>query len=253
MKENSTNQKPPTLYVQPIRTRLFHEGEELANFIIEHITPELIREKMVIAVTSKIVSLAEQRLVARDSITKADLVEREAEVNLGHIGYDHYLTIKHGLFIPSAGIDESNSEDGSFILYPVDPFLSAKSLWSALKKKWQVSELGIVMTDSHTTPLRRGVTGISLAHWGFHGLKSMVDAPDLFGRPLKVTTVNIADALAASAALMMGEASERCPLAVIEHSDLSFADTINPSEVRISMEEDLYSPFFKHAAIKRPR
>lgn len=239
-----------SLQVQAIPTRIFRVGESLAQFVHQQVPAELVQEQMVIAVTSKIVSLAEKRLVDRSALSKAELVRREADHNFGEVAYGCFLTVKHGLFIPSAGIDESNSEQDQFILYPEDPFASARALWQALRERWGLRELGILLTDSHTTPLRRGVTGISLAHCGFGGLTDLIGAPDLFGRRMQMTTVNVADGLAAAATLMMGEANEARPLAVIRHPGLSFAAETNPEEVRMPLEQDLYYPFFRDRLLR---
>lgn len=233
------------LFVQALTTRIFHKGESLSDFIADQVPKELIQESMILAVTSKVVSLAENRLVDKSTITKGRLIEQEADHNLGEVGYGCFLTIKHGLFIPSAGIDESNSENDQYILYPEDPFRSARNLWEGLTKHWKLKQLGILMTDSHTTPLRRGVTGIALAHWGFKGLKDIVGTPDLFGRKMKMTTVNVADALASAATLLMGEASESRPLAILKYEDLQFSAAIDPNELKMPIEDDLYRPFFE--------
>ena len=233
------------LQVHPIPTRVFRQGENLLEFICEQTPPALVRERMVLAVTSKVVSVAECRMLQKSSIEKENLIAQEADHNLGEVAYGCYLTIKHGLFIPSAGIDESNSEKGEYILYPEDPFGSAEALWWGLRERWNLRELGILLTDSHTTPLRRGVTGIALAHWGFRGLKNLVGAPDLFGRRLEVTTVNIADALASAATLLMGEANESRPLAAIFAQDLVFREGGDEKELKIPVEHDLYYPFFR--------
>lgn len=235
-----------SLITTPVQTRIFKVGEDLAQFIVDHVDRSQVHESMILAVTSKIVSLAEGMLVPRSSIDKHALIEREADHNLGEVGYGCYLTIKDGLFIPSAGIDESNSEDDDYILYPKDPFLSAQKLWESLKSKWNINSLGVIITDSHTTPLRRGVTGIALSYWGFHGLKDMVGSPDLFGRKLQMTTVNLADGLATAATLLMGEANESRPLAILSGAEVQFADQIDPSEIRMNLTQDLYYPFFKH-------
>jgi F420-0:gamma-glutamyl ligase len=189
--------------------------------------------------------LAEKQLVDKNSIGKKQLIEQEADRCLGEVGHGCILTIKHGLFVNSAGIDESNSESGQYILYPPDPFLSAKNLWMGLRKSWNLKKLGVILTDSHTMPLRRGVTGISLAHWGFQGLKNLVGRPDLFGRQIQMTSVNLADGLASAATLLMGEANESRPLAIIQCKDIVFADEIDSSELKVPFENDIYYPFFK--------
>jgi len=234
-----------SLTVQPIRTRIFRTSESIVDFVVDHVDSALVKESMVVAVTSKIVSLAENRLVDRSSISKRDLIAREADENLGEVAHGSFLTIKHGLFILSAGIDESNSEDNQYILYPEDPFLSAKNLWQGLRDRWKLKHLGVILTDSHTTPLRRGVTGLALSHWGFRGLKDLVGSPDLFGRKMKMTTVNVADSLAVTATLLMGEANEAQPLAILHGAPVEFVDHVEKTELTMPLAEDLYAPFFK--------
>ena len=71
------------------------------------------------------------------------------------------------------------------------------------------------MTDSHVTPLRRGVTGLALAYAGFEGVESQVGKPDLHGHPLRFTEKAVADDLAAASVLVTGEAGESTPFAVV--------------------------------------
>lgn len=228
--------------VHPVRSRIFHPREALVPYILESIPREKVKEKMVLAVTSKIVSLAENALVARtgDDEQKRKLIEDESEAFLGETLFGVALTIKHGLLIPSAGIDESNSENGDFILFPKDPYASAKELHEALRKAWGLRDLGIIITDSHTQPLRKGVTGIGLSHFGFKATRNLVGKADLFGREARMTHVNVLDALANAAVYQMGEISERCPLAIIYGSDAEFSESSSVKEIQIPADEDLY-------------
>ena len=228
------------LTVQPIKTRIFHPGQNLTHFVLESVPKP--RSRTVIAVTSKLVSLAENRVVPRDSTDKKSLVQKESDKFLGEIGHGCFLTVKHGLLIPSAGIDESNSASGDYILFPEGPYASARKLWLELREAWALPELGIVLTDSRTSPLRRGVTGICLAYWGFKGLRNLIGTPDIFGRELKMTQINLADGLAGVAVMMMGEGKETTPLALIEGAEVEFQDRTEPGEVAMPFEEDLYYP-----------
>lgn len=228
--------------VRAIRTELYRSDQDLGDFLIQSLQSLEPRDGWIIAVTSKIVSLSENRLVPRHSTSKAELVQRESDVYLGEIAYDCHLTIKHGLLIPSAGIDESNSESGSYILYPKDPFASAKKLHTHLCSSFSLAKLGVIITDSHTTPLRRGVTGISLAYWGIRGIANLMGHPDLFGKPLRMTSVNVVDALAGAAVFAMGEANDQRPLAIIDGVEAEFTDHMDSQEVAIPLEEDLYAP-----------
>ncbi len=226
--------------VVPVRTSIFKRGESLADFIHRAVAPEQIRDGMVLAVTSKIVSLAEHAVVAREGVDKRELIERESERFLGETLFGVALTIKHGILIPSAGIDESNSEDGSYILFPKDPYASARKLHGELRARWGITRLGVLITDSHTQPLRKGVTGIALSHWGFRATRNLVGEKDLYGREMKMTHVNVIDALAVAAVYEMGEVSERRPIAMLYGSGVEFVDETSIEEIRIAPEEDLY-------------
>lgn len=234
-------QKSNILTVKPLATSTFKLSDNFDDFLINHLKDEDLEGK-VLAITSKIISLAEKRIVPKGEISKRDLVKREADVYLGEGGYDIELTIKHNILIPSAGIDESNAEGDFYILFPEDPFASAQRIWKLLKHKFNLKNLGILVTDSHCEPLRQGVTGICLSYWGFKPIRSLIGEKDLFGRELKFTHVNIADSLAAAAVLMMGESRESQPLALIEAPALEFTEAVNPKDLCMPLEKDLFKP-----------
>ena len=234
-----------------IQTSIFKKDMDLADFIASHTLDYAFKNKIqlegtVIAITSKIVSIAENRLIPKNSISKFDLIKKEADIFLAKAAYDVCLTIKCGIVIPSAGIDESNSESGDYILFPINPYESAKKLWEALIQKLAVKNLGIIITDSHTHPLRRGVTGIALSHWGFKATKNLIGEKDLFGRELRYTAVNAVDALAVTAVYTMGEVNECKPIAIIESPAVDFCESIDPKEIQIEPETDLYYPLLKN-------
>lgn len=235
-----------SLAVSPIQTSIFHPGENLTEFVLKNVPQTLWKERLILAITSKIVSLAEHRLVPADSIDKKSLIGQEADHNLGEIGHGVTLTIKHGLLVASAGIDESNSESGDYILYPRDPYSSAETLRKNLQKALGLKELGLIMTDSRTGPLRLGVVGVSLASAGFYPVRNMIGQNDIFDRPLKTTKINLVDSLAAVAVLMMGEANERCPLALIENAPVQFTETFNREDLEVPLSEDMYLPLYEH-------
>ena len=233
--------------VEAIRTDRVDQAQDL-NAFVERFLPQL-EENSIVVITSKIVSLCEGRTISKKDVKKCDLIAREAEKIIPNEEIQDtsiVLTYTHGLLIPSAGIDESNGQD-TFILYPKNPFSSAFKLWQFLRTKHDLKNLGIIISDSHTTPLRKGVTGIALAWWGFDPLKSYVGSPDLFGHPLRVTYVNVADALAISAVFAMGEGAECTPIALIQEAPhVAFnAQSHNRSEIAIDPQEDLYQPFLR--------
>lgn len=226
----------------PIKTRVFVQDEDLVSFIVAHVPA--IAEYSVLAVTSKIVALAQGRTVPIEGTDKDELIKSESEFALKTELV--WLTIKDGNVLPSAGVDESNAQ-GVYVLLPSDSFESANALRSALCAYYRIQNLGVLITDSRTAPLRTGVTAVGLGWAGFKGIRDYVGTPDIFGRVFKYERVNVVDSLATSAAFVMGEGAEQQPLALITNAPVEFThEAIDPLETRIDPRDDLYKPFFDH-------
>lgn len=236
------------LKVKALSTKVYHLGDNFTDFLIKNIKG-VLKEEMILAVTSKVVSLSENRIISKANVNKKTLIKKEADYYLGEIGYNCHLTIKHGLMIPSAGVDESNAEKDFYILYPENPFRSAKKIYDIIRKKLHLKKFGVLLTDSHTKPLRRGVLGTALAYYGFKGVESKIGTKDLFGKELKITQINIADALAVAATFSMGEGNESRPLAIIK-APVKFTKRSDHKKLCIPLEEDLYKPLLKKALKK---
>ncbi|OHA42650.1 MAG: hypothetical protein A3H68_01855 [Candidatus Taylorbacteria bacterium RIFCSPLOWO2_02_FULL_46_40] len=228
------------MIIQPIKTRVFLEGDDLFTFITDYF--KKLSEKSVLVVTSKIVALAERRTaVAKNIEMKEKLVRAESEFAIPTKYV--WLTIKDGMVMASAGIDESNA-NGKLILLPKDSFKTARLLRNKLQKHYGIRHLGILITDSRTIPLRAGVTGVAVGYAGFRGIKDYRGTPDIFGRKFKFSRTDVADGLAAAAVLVMGEGDERQPLAIIVRAPVEFCDRVNRAELRIDIQEDMYRPLF---------
>lgn len=165
-------------------------------------------------------------------------------------------TMKNNLLVPTAGIDESNA-NGYYILWPKEPAQTAKKLHSWLKKTYGLKNCGVIIIDSHSLLLRRGVVGVSLAHHGFLPLQDYRQGADLFGDKLTITQLNIVDSLAAAAKLTIGEGAEGTPLALI--SDVPFVRLSEKplpiekpySSLKVAEDEDIYAPLLKSAPWKK--
>lgn len=216
------------------------------------------QEKSILAISSKVIAITEGRVLPLHTVDRDRLVEKEADYFLPPETnkYGFHITIKHGTIIASAGIDESNG-NGFFVLWPKDPQRSANSIRAFLKKKFVLENVGVIIVDSKTSPLRWGVTGAILAHSGFSALKDYVGKPDIFGRPLHVTKANIADGLAAAAAVAMGEGAEQTPIALIEDIPFVRFQKRNPTKDEIAMlkdiamENDIYAPILRSVKWRR--
>lgn len=226
--------------VQAIKTRVFKENENLVSFIIEHLPK--VKNGSVIVVTSKIVALSEGRTAERvDVTTKEKLIRAESDFAIPTKWV--WLTYKDGMAVASAGIDESNSETGKFILLPKDSYKAAALLRKALMKKYQVKELAIIIPDSRTVPLRAGATGMALGYAGMKGLRDYRGKEDIFGRKFKFERVGVADGLSTAAMIAMGDGDEQCPLALIEGAHIEFANRVARNELTIPIDDDIYLPF----------
>lgn len=227
--------------VRPIKTNIFKEGKNLADFIVAHV-PKL-KDGSILAVTSKIVALAEGRVVkVKNRKEKEQLIRAESQWQLKVLP-QWWLTVRDGTVVVNAGLDDSNA-DGKTILLPEDSFDTASRLRRKLRAHYKIKNLGIVITDSRTSALREGVTGVALGYAGFRGVKDYRGDADIFGRKLKVTQTNIADSLATVATVVMGEGGERRPLAVIEDAPVVFCEKVNRKELRIAMKYDMYRSLF---------
>lgn len=237
--------------VTAVKTPIVTLGDSLYP-ILEKNLPRL-SEKDIVVVTSKIVSICQKR-VKHPAIDKQRLIEKEADqfIDKNRSRYDVTLTVKNGVMIANSGIDESNG-NGNLVLWPKNPFKVAAEAWHYLRKKYNLSDLGVLITDTRIVPLRWGTIGVALSWSGFEPLKNYIGEPDIFGHKLRMTKASVIDCLASAADIVMGQGDEQTPLAVI--SDVPFVEFLDhpPSQkdidaLRIAMEDDLYAPVLTSVA-----
>ncbi len=210
----------------------------------------------VVAVASKIVSICEGRIVklshVRSSVAAKRLARRwemderlteivldEAERILGGVkGF--MLTIKNGILTANAGVDLKNSPPGTAILWPSNPDKSANELRRSLEEH-HGAHIGVEVVDSRVTPLRLGTVGLALGTSGFLPVKDERRKRDLYGRKVKVTQTNIADDLAASAHLLMGETNERIGLVIFKNAPVDINAKYDSKGAKLSLFRCLIS------------
>jgi putative folate metabolism gamma-glutamate ligase len=237
------------MHLHPIKTPIVNPGQDLYELLrgaVSSLPGGVLPEKSVVAITSKVVSICEGRLVPLEGVDKNELVKQEAEYYLDPqtSKYGLMLTIIGGVLTVAAGIDESNVEN-AYVLYPEDSWESAHRIWEFLRSEYQIKELGVIITDSTSFPLRWGVVGRSLAYCGFQGLNNRIGEKDLYGREIKMTQVNVAEGLAGAAVFSMGEVAECTPIcAITEVPHIIFKSVATTQEekelLRISLEDDVY-------------
>ena len=219
--------------------------------ILDRYLPRL-KDRSVVAVTSKILGITEGNVVKIGEGDKDTIIIQEAEYYLPRSSskYNIILTIKRNAINFSSGVDESNSK-GYYVLWPKDPQKSANKIRKHLAKKHKKKNIGVIITDTASVPLRWGQRGVFvLAHSGFSALNSYIGKPDIFGKPLKMTSASISDALGTAAVLVMGEGAEQTPLAVIEDIPFVKFTQRNPTKkellkLQMPLKDDLYAPLLK--------
>jgi F420-0:gamma-glutamyl ligase len=236
--------------ITPIRTNKItsksHTQETLCDTYIHQ-----MKENSIVVVTSKIVSLCEGSVVSNIGKTRNELAEQltDSFIPASQNKYNYMITIKNNKLIASAGIDNG---DNQFILWPKDAQLSANKIREHLTNARKLKNVGIIIADTKSVPFMRGTIGFALAHSGFLALNDYRGKKDIFGGTMCSTVVNVAEALATSAVLVMGEGDEQQPFAIIE--DIPFVEfqDRNPNKkemdlLNIKMENDLFAPLLLSA------
>jgi len=212
---------------------LIAPGDDLAAIIAEAVkaTEIVPQHGDVLVIAQKIVSKAEGRYVdlarvtptarAREVATVTGKDPRLIEVILGESTevvrqHKDVLIVAHrlGYVMANAGVDQSNvGADGGerVLLLPENPDASCAALKATLDRAFGVG-IAVVINDSFGRAWRNGVVGVALGAAGLPALQSLVGAPDLFGRAMRMTEVAIADEVAAAASLVMGQAAEGTPV-----------------------------------------
>lgn len=227
----------------PIKTRIVQPPKDEIWDILDAL-PALM-EKDIVFITSKILAIHQGRCVPVEGTDKNKLIEQEATFYLPYEhpdGFNVNLTITDNILIPAAGIDESNA-DNHYILWPKNVDELCREIRTYLAVKNNIKDLGVISTDSHTTPLRYGVVGITTGLAGVEPLQDVRGEKDLFGKEIMLTQVNKVDPLSAMAVALMGETDECMPIVLLRGYDsIVFDENASMENFKIAPEVDLYTP-----------
>lgn len=169
----------------------------------------------ILAITSKIVSKSEGRRVLAADREQAitDETVRIVASRAYPGGMTRIVENRQGFVMAAAGVDASNTPEGTVLLLPIDPDESARKIRKGLSDRFGLS-LGIVITDTFGRPWREGQTDVAIGAAGVIVTSNLTGTVDAHGRPLHVTNAAIADEIAGAADLVKGKSSQ-CPVAVI--------------------------------------
>lgn len=241
----------------PVKTRLLKQFEDAVESLLRAIQDQglKLRNGDVLAITDKIIALSEGRIVKMRDFKPScrakklaerynleppfvEMVLREADEVYGGVTRA-ILTLKDNILIANAGMDHKNVPQKSISLWPSNPHKSANKIRKEILMKTG-KKIGVVLVDSHVSPLRMGTTGFALGISGFNPVKDYRGRLDLYGKPLMITRLNLADDMAAAAHLLMGESDERVPLVIIRGAPVELTEDYNPRTISISKEDCIY-------------
>jgi coenzyme F420-0:L-glutamate ligase/coenzyme F420-1:gamma-L-glutamate ligase len=230
----AADQPDNRLTLMPLRSvPLVQPGDDLAAIVVQALAAsnETLQPRDVLILAQKIVSKAEGRAVDLKTVTPSpraielaraahkdprvvELILSESTEVLRHRPGAIIVAHRLGFVLANAGIDMSNvGPDGEehALLLPADPDRSCRQLRAHLRERTG-ADVAVLIIDSFGRAWRNGTIGTAIGVSGFPSLADLRGKPDLFGRPLQITEVGLADELAAAASLMMGQAAEGAPI-----------------------------------------
>ena len=217
------------------------DGDDVAGLVLAGVstgsTTSLLNGD-ILAITSKIVSKAEGRTIM--AADREDAITAETVRLVAQRGHTRIVENKLGLVMAAAGVDASNTPEGTILLLPIDPDASALAICRALRQATGL-QLGVIITDTLGRPWRNGQMDVAIGAAGVRVLDDLRGTTDAGGRQLDVTVPAVADELASAADLVKGK-SAGLPVAVIRGMGHLVGDLDLPGARSIvrSSEEDMF-------------
>ncbi len=233
------------LRVIPLKsTNTVGDGDDLVGMLLEALATkgEEMRHHDLIIVTSKVVSKSEGQVVAFDGseAEKVRIVEGQSRRILRRRGALRITETDHGFVNANAGVDLSNTVEGTAVLLPKDPDRSARRLRAQIAQRTDV-DVAVIVTDTFGRVWRQGVTDVAIGSAGIRPVLDLRGTFDANGRVLEATEVAIADEIAGAANLVLGKA-EGTPFALMRGLDESF---FGPGSVAASLIRDVNEDLFR--------
>jgi coenzyme F420-0:L-glutamate ligase/coenzyme F420-1:gamma-L-glutamate ligase len=238
---------------------LIRKGDNLAQLICsaaekQH-TP--IQDGDVLVATHVAVSKAEGNIVNLDKITPSkkaneiakktgkdpalvEVVLRESKDIVRMRDSVLITESRQGFICANSGVDRSNVEgERNVAPLPRDPDLSAKKIRQEIKKLTGC-DVAVIVSDTHGRPFRMGEVNVAVGVSGLKPIRDRRGEKDLFGYVLRIKQTAIADELASAAELVIGQANEGIPVAIIRGYNYPKSDTAKATELIRSREKNLF-------------
>jgi coenzyme F420-0:L-glutamate ligase/coenzyme F420-1:gamma-L-glutamate ligase len=230
-------------------------GDNIAELICSaaEVQGVTLQDEDILVVTHCIVSRAEGNIVDLDTVAPSEFARRIASEygkdpalvetvlreskRIVRMGGGNLITeTRHGFICANSGVDRSNVlGDRNVALLPKDPDSSADTIRQEVKRLTG-SDVAVIISDTHGRPLRMGEINVAIGLAGMKPIRDRRGEKDLFGYVLTVKQTAIADELSSAAELVIGQASEGIPAAIIrgykypKSEDSSATQLVRPNE-----------------------
>jgi len=238
---------------------LINKGDNLGQLIVQAAEKQKtpIQEKDVIVVTHVVVSKAEGNVVNLDEVVPSPQAKEIAlktgkepalvEVVLQEtkeiirLNKNSIITeTKSGIICANAGVDRSNvSGDRNVVPLPKNPNASAQNIRKEIKRLTG-ADVAVIVSDTHGRPFRMGEINVAVGVAGIKPIRDRRGEKDLFGYVLRIKQTAIADELSSAAELVIGQANEAVPAAIIRGYNYQTAENASAVELTRPKEKDLF-------------
>ena len=210
----------------------------------------------VIVATHVVVSKSEGNIVNLDTIKPSErAIEIAKQTNkdpamvevilqdtkeIVRIGQNSIITeTKSGIICANSGVDRSNvSGDRNVVPLPKEPNASAKKIRREIMQQ-SGAEVAVIVSDTHGRPFRLGEINIAVGYAGLKPIRDRRGEKDLFGYVLRIKMTAIADELASAAELVIGQANEGIPAAIVRGYNYTASEEQTTQLIR-AKEKDLF-------------
>ena len=238
---------------------IIREGDDLAALILEDLKTQgnPLWSMDIVVLSHIIVSRAEGRTVNLGSVEPSEIAVRYAEFTqkdprLVEVVLDNSRSIWRmapgilitetwqGFVCANSGVDKSNVPGEDVVaLLPEDPDASARAFRHRIKELAGV-DIAVIVCDTHGRGHRDGEVNVAVGASGLSVIRDRRGEYDLFGYELKVKRTAVADELAGAAELIMGQADEGIPAAVIRGYPYEPTESSSALELVRLREMDLF-------------
>jgi coenzyme F420-0:L-glutamate ligase/coenzyme F420-1:gamma-L-glutamate ligase len=238
---------------------LIAKGDNLGQLIYDAAQKQGtgIQEDDIIVVTHVAVSKAEGNVVNLDEIVPSEkaieiarIVDKDPAMvevilretkEIVRIGPNSLIIeTKNGIVAANAGVDRSNVKgERNVALLPQNPDVSAQTIRKEMKKLTGCN-VAVIVSDTHGRPLRMGEINVTIGLSGIKPIRDRRGEKDLFGYVLRIKQTCIADELASAAELVIGQAAEGIPAAIIRGYKYQKSETALAKGLTRPKEKDLF-------------